>query len=289
MRILITIPHAFLNLPTARYGSETGDAAGRAASLRRCVTTLHQCFGSGHRLQANADLVCNTTHTSLAVVVCTAGDQHLVDTLPPGLVHHARTELHPRLLGFACQSLLKANLGRFDWYGYLEDDCEVADPLWFDKLGWFNRSFASLGALLQPNRFEVSDGPVAKLYIDGNLTDPAASAALQDITVRPRLVATAFGRAFSFRRVQNAHSGCFFADAAQMATLAGHPEFGHFATTFTGPLESAATLPILRSFAVYKPARQNADFLELRHLSGRVLDHTVRYTKIAGGLQKTVI
>ncbi len=289
MRILITIPHAFLNLPTARYGSETGDQAGRAAALRRCVNALHRCFGTGHRLLGDADLICNTAHAELAIVVCTAGDQHLMGTLPPGLAHHSRTELHPRLLGFACQSLLKANLGRFDWFGYLEDDCEVADPLWFDKLAWFNRSFGSLGAFLQPNRFEVSEGPVPKLYVDGSLSDPAAVSALQDITVRPRLVATAFGRAYTFRRVENPHSGCFFADPAQMATLAAHPEFGRFTDAFTGPLESAATLPLLRSFAVYKPARQNADFLELQHLSGRVLDHTVRYTNVAGGLQRTVI
>ena len=289
MRILIAIPHAFLSRPEAQYGSETGDAAGRGAALRRCVTALHQAFGTGHRLHGQDDLACNTGRTGLAVAVCTSGDQHLVDTLPPGLVHHERTSLHPRLLGFACQALLKANLGRFDWFGYLEDDCELADPLWFDKLAWFNQSFGGLGAFLQPNRFEVSEGPVPKLYIDGALTDPAASAALQDISVRPRLIASALGRSFSFRRVENAHSACFFASAAQMAVLAAHEEFGRFADAFTGPLESAATLPILRSFAVYKPARENADFLELRHVSGRVLDHTVRYTKIQGGLQKTVI
>ncbi len=289
MRILITIPHALLHVPGGRYGSESGDAAERGAALRRCVAGLHQTFGTGHRLHGQDDLACNTGHAGLAVAVVTTADRHLVDTLPPDLVHHERTTLPPRLLGFACQALLKANLGRFDWYGFLEDDCELADPLWFDKLAWFNQSFAELGALLQPNRFEVSDGPVPKLYIDGNLTDPAAAAALQDIHVRPRLIATAFGRAFTFRRVENAHAGCFFASAEQMAVLAAHPEFGRYADTFTGPLESAATLPILRSFAVYKPARENADFLELRHLSRRVLDHTVRYTKIEGGLQKTVI
>ena len=223
------------------------------------------------------------------MVVCTTGDQHLVDTLPPGLVHHARTELHPRALGFACQALLKANLGRFDWYGFLEDDCEVSDPLWFDKLAWFNQSFGSLGAFLQPNRFEVSSGPVPKLFVDGPLANPASSAALQDVTVRPRLVAMALGRPVTFRRVGNPHAGCFFASAGQMATMAAHEEFGRFSDAFTGPLESAATLPPLRSFAVYKPARENASFLELRHLGARVLDHTVRYTMAEGGLCRAVI
>ena len=71
--------------------------------------------------------------------------------------------------------------------------------------------------------------------------------------------------------------------------MAAHPEFGRYTDTFNGPLESAATLPVLRSFAVYKPARENASFLEIRHLHQRMLDHTVRYTLQNDGLLKTVI
>ena len=38
-----------------------------------------------------------------------------------------------------------------------------------------------------------------------------------------------------------------------------------------GPLESAATLGIMRHFRVYKPARENAAFLEIEHLDRRYL------------------
>ncbi len=282
----MTIPHAFLDLPHARYGSEQGNTAHRAAVLQRTVAALHQSFGPRHRLIGPTDPACNTGHVSLTVVLCTAADQHLADTLPEGLVYHHRTDLHPRLLGFACHAMLKANLGQFDWYGYLEDDCELTDGLFFDKLAWFNATFGA-GVILQPNRFEVSNGPVSKLYIDGAMEGDAA-APFQDVTKRPRLVAPVLGRSMVFQRVANPHSGCFFVDAAQMAVLAAHPEFGAYSDAFQGPLESAASLPILRSFDVYKPARENAAFLEIRHLDQRLLDRLVHYTQQADGLQKTV-
>jgi hypothetical protein len=40
---------------------------------------------------------------------------------------------------------------------------------------------------------------------------------------------------------------------------------------FAGPLESAATYGIMRTFEIYKPARENASFLEVRHLDNRYL------------------
>ena len=288
MRILVTIPHACLDLPgTARYGSERGDRAGRAAMLQRCVAALRQSFGPQHRLVGPDDPACNTGHHALTVAVCTASDQHVADTLPSGAAYHHRTELHPRLLGFACHGLLKANLGQFDWFGYLEDDLELVDGLFFDKLAWFNATFGP-GVMLQPNRYEISDGPVPKLYIDGALANEAATQPFQDITVRPRLEGAALGRSYAFQREANPHSGCFFADAAQMAVMAVHPAFGAYSDEFIGPLESAASLPPMRSFDVYKPARENAAFLEIRHLGQQMLDKIVHYRLEGDVLSKLV-
>jgi hypothetical protein len=36
-------------------------------------------------------------------------------------------------------------------------------------------------------------------------------------------------------------------------------------TSFIGPLESAATLGIMRAFRIYKPAPEHAAFLEIEH------------------------
>ena len=281
LKILITIPHAFLGrVEKAMYGSEGGDAEARAAALLRCVSALHQTFGMNHRLIGPEDAPCNAGHTSLTIVVVTSGSFHLMGTLPNGLAHHHDAGVHPRLLGFACHAVLKANLGHYDWYGYVEDDIEVTDALLFDKLGWFNAAFGPK-VMLQPNRYEVSSGPVPKLFIDGVMQDQEQQVLrqYQDVTTRPRLLAPAFGRMIEFSREINPHSGCFFADAAQMDVLAAHPEFGLYseADRFSSPLETAATMPPMRCFELYKPSRQNASFLEVRHLHQRFLDRQVHY------------
>ncbi len=288
MKILVVIPHAFLGRPAnARHGSEGGDAAARAAVLLRCVSALHQTFAPGHRLAGPDDPLANTDRAQLCTVLVTTGEQHLAGTLPPGLVQHHRTELNPRHLGFECQAILQANLGAFDWYCTLEDDLELTDSLFFDKLAWFNAAFGP-GVMLQPNRFEVSTGPVPKLFVDGALHDEAAAAPFQDIAVRPRLMATALGRSVVFRRVANPHAGCCFASAAQMAVLAAHPDYAKYADAFHGPLESAATLMSMRCFDVYKPAIENASFLEVRHLDQRLLDRRVQYVMRENRLVKLV-
>ena len=43
-------------------------------------------------------------------------------------------------------------------------------------------------------------------------------------------------------------------------------------TGFVGPLESAATLGIMKTFRIYKPARENASFLEIEHYGSRFID-----------------
>ena len=204
------------------------------------------------------------------VLVTTAAD-HLADALPRHLFVQYAAAIEPRHLGFLCHDILREQAGRYDFYAYLEDDIAVSDPLFLSKLGWFTQQFGP-GALLQPNRFELAhDLDVMKLYIDGNTTCPDIPARFQDTAVRPRLIADAFGRSFLFQRVENAHSGCFFLNNEQLARVAATPGFGRPTAEFFGPLESAATLPLMRAFDVYKPARENAGFLEVRHLGRRFL------------------
>ena len=264
------------------YGSERTDAPARAAALLRCIAALQQNFGPRqHLVDDKSDPRCNASlEAVLEIVLCTTGADHLASSVPPHLIYHHNTSLDPRLLGFACQGILRDNAGRFDWYGYLEDDCEITDPLWFSKLAWFNATFGP-GAALQPNRFELSTGPIVqKLYIDGPI--PGAKP-WGDVPGPPTLEGAALGRNWQFRRVSNPHAGCCFADRAQMARMVAGPGFGHFSDAFVGPLESAATLPLLRNFAVYKPALANAGFLEMRHIDQRVLDERLFFQFNAEG------
>lgn len=240
--------------------------------VARCITALHQTFGPRQVLSGHAPGPANDSLAiELDVVLVTTAADHLVDALPQHLFTHHAVGVPPRALGFACHKVMQYHAAAYDRFAYLEDDIEVTDALLFDKLDWFGALFGD-GALLQPNRFEVADDvDILKLYVDGGMTDPAAATRFQDTAIRPRIEADAFGRRIAFQRVDNVHAGCFFLAAGQMRRLAAQPGFGVPSSAFIGPLESAATLPLMQSFDVYKPARENAAFLEVRHLGRRFL------------------
>jgi hypothetical protein len=276
MRILFAIPHYFAAEGGGGHGSESGNAEQRARATRLCLAGLQQTFSEsqgltdgrgGVRLHAaNTDL-----RATITIALCTTGDSHLVPYLDGCPFNHIRTNAEPRYLGFECHKVLRSGLGRYDWFGYLEDDLRLADGLFFHKLAWFNREFTD-GAVLQPNRFELVDEPAPyKLYIDGNLNDPTITPALQRIEEERHIAAMGLGQQLVFQRVDNPHSGCFFLNAAQLARWAAQADFGAPTARLFGPLESAATLGIATHFRAYKPARENAAFLEIEHLDRRYL------------------
>jgi hypothetical protein len=247
-----------------------------ARAVRLCLAGLQQTFSEsqgltdgrgGVRLHAaNSDL-----RATITIALCTTGDSHLVSHLEGCPFNHIRTNGEPLYLGFECHKVLRSGLGRYDWFGYLEDDLRLTDGLFFHKLAWFNREFGD-EAVLQPNRFEIADEPAPyKLYIDGNLTDPTITPTLQEIEDERHIGADAFGRRLVFQRVDNPHSGCFFLSAGQLERWTAEPDFAMPSTRLFGPLESAATLGITEHFRVYKPGRENAAFLEIEHLDRRYL------------------
>jgi hypothetical protein len=75
----------------------------------------------------------------------------------------------------------------------------------------------------------------------------------------------------AFERWTNPHSGCFFLNAAQIEKWASSPGFLDGDCSFAGPLESAASLGVMKNFRIYKPAFPNAGFLEIRHMHNRYL------------------
>jgi hypothetical protein len=280
MRILFTIPHYYDARGGGAYGSLKADPGPRRNALATMLFGLHCSFGAQQGLMVQPVARSNTFQDGeggavggIDVVVCTTAGRHLVDglPLPAGLLRHHATRAEPRFLGFECHEVMREALGRYDYYCYLEDDLLVSDALFFRKLEWFNR-LAGDEAALQPNRFELAIGQRwHKLYIDGNLARPEISERLQDVRDRPALSGEAFGTGFRFERVNNPHSGCFFLNARQMAHWAAQKDFLQRESAFAGPLESAATLGLMRHFRVYKPARENAGFLEIRHLDNRYL------------------
>lgn len=272
MRLLFVIPHCFRPDEDGRYGSTRKDPRPRLFALATAVHSLHQLFGPsqvqidvGRRVTVPANL---PEEHQLSIVLVTTRGLHLVEQLGPTRRHfeHRETDVEPMLLGFEAHRVLAERRGQFDYCGYLEDDLICHDPWLFAKLAWFERLAGDAGALLLPNRYEVAgqNGPVEKAYIDGDLL-PRVAAPFQDVSDRPTLDATFLDRPIVFRRALNPHSGCFFLSARQFEHWARQPFFLDRDTSFIGPLESAASLGIMRAFRVYKPARENAAFLEIQH------------------------
>jgi len=281
MRILFTVAH-YYKAKEGFYGSQRADPKPRIDALTRLIATLHASFGKRQGLLDPPRRQLFETNgqwrDEIEVVVCTTGDAHLAGALPQNLFRHHSTAAEPMLLGYECHAVLKEGLGRFDYYCYLEDDILVDDPWFFRKLAWFTKE-AGDRALLQPNRYELSPADkVHKLYIDCNLLKPELSEKYQNVKLRPEIQKRVMNEKVVLKRVNNPHAGCFFLNAKQMAKWAEQPYFLDRATDFGGPLESAATLGVMRCFECYKPARECAAFLEVEHMHprymGRYLDFT---------------
>mgnify|MGYP002777997284 FL=1 len=270
MRILFTIPHYFKPKEDGRYASLGKDPQPRIEALTACITALHQLFGNSQRV-ADFDkrkiIPANQPQThQFDIVICTTQGSHLLDRLPlpSHLYKHYPTRAEPMLLGFECQALLRDCLGSYEYFCFLEDDSILHDPWLFTKLNWFTQQ-AGNTCLLQPHRYEVSlDSPNSKTYIDPNLA-PEFTAKYQDLQDQPELKGQIMGNSVRFLRTSNPHAACYFLNVAQMNHWARQPHFLDRDTSWVGPLESAATLGIMRTFRTYKSAPENANFLEIEH------------------------
>jgi hypothetical protein len=273
VKILVTIPHYFNAHGDGKYVSTSSNPAPRIEACRACITALHRLFGSPqYQLDIaawNAVPVNQPATHELDLVLCTTRGDHLIDQLglPEAAYRHCAFEVEPMMLAFECQQVLKDAIGKYDYYCFLEDDLVIHDPFFLRKLTWFHRQFGDQ-CLLQPNRFELGglDAAVAKLYIDGNLP-PRSTARFQNIAQSPDLMLPYLDATSRLCRALNPHSGCYFLTGFQMTHWAEQPHFLDRDVSWCGPLESAATLGIMKTFRLYKPARENMDFLEVEHRS----------------------
>jgi len=271
MRILFTIPHFFGPSSDGQHGSQAQDPQPRILALTACITALHRLFGKSQSsvdIARAAELPVNQSQThNIDIIICTAQNHHLLDQLTvPSLYRHYRTQSEPLLLGFECQALLRDCLGSYDYFCFLEDDLILHDPWLFVKLNWFTQQ-AGEKSLLQPNRYEIlTQEDNKKIYIDGNLV-PLLTEKYQNLQEQPELIGQIMGQPVVFRRASNPHAGCYFLNVAQMNYWAQQPYFLDRDTSFMTPLESAATLGIMRTFRVYKPALAQANFLEVEHFN----------------------
>ena len=281
MRVLVTIPHFYHPDANSRYGSGQDPAESRLLALRRCVLAWHQHFGPAQRMIQLAEGRTREVNAAISgglearvhVVLCTVGEAHLLPRLrlDESLFHHHPTRAQPDRLGFECQKVLRDRWGNYDWHVYCEDDLIVHDPLWFRKLAAFGQ-FAGADAVLMPHRFERGPTPlVHKAYIDGDLP-PEMTAPFQTRTDREVLDVDWFGQPARFVRPLNPHAGVVSLTRDQMSHWMKQPHFLNEDCRFVGPLESAATLGVMRTFRLYKPAIDQAGLFEIEHHGSRSLD-----------------
>jgi hypothetical protein len=276
MRVLIAIPHYYQAAAAEEgdgrdHGSSGPNPGRRALALATCITALHQIFDSNQRIIVLADRTTRLVNAHIThqtdIVVCTTRGRHLIDRLrlPTVAYRHHPTDAEPLLLGFECHAVLRDGMARnYDYYGYMEDDLVVHDPWFFAKLAWFTTHVGD-DALLQPNRYEVGpSGIVLKAYLDGDLPREMV-APFEAPGSRAAVLSDILGCRVVFQRPLNPHAGCFFLNARQMAAWAARADFLDRDTSFVGALESAATLGVSRAFRIYKPAPENAAFLEIEH------------------------
>lgn len=275
MKLLFAIPH-FYEPKSNSHGSFALSPNRRIVALSEAIVALHQNFGN---LQCEIDIsrkaavpANGTKAHNLEVAIFTTGGRHLLEKLPieKALYRHVATDAEPRMLGFECHRYLRESLGKFDYYCFMEDDLVIQDPQFFEKLAYFNAQ-TGVNNLLQPNRYELSlKGPYHKAYVDGDIRREA-TVPFQNVDEEQRLEIDWLGQSVAFRRPTNPHSGCFFLTQQQMHRWAEQPFFLDRCIDFVGPLESAASLGVMRAFRVYKPARSNANFLEIRHADRRFI------------------
>ena len=276
MRLLFAIVH-YYKAGDGRHGSLAPDSRLRIDALRCLILQLHRLYGQPAGLlnhyRRRVDGV-NDGGGPLDLRVCVSGDCHVLDRLGDceGLYRQeACYPDEPRLLGFeahrvlleACRAAETAG-EPFDYIAYLEDDILLTDPDFFLKLRSFNRAFGDR-YLLMPNRIETMEhqGQLRRFYIDGDY-NPAASELYRRSTGQ-LLCFPHLGEMVRFEQPFNLHSGCFFLNREQARIYACSGNAAAIDTSFHGPLESAATLGMLKTFQLMKPAPENGRFLTVEH------------------------
>lgn len=272
MRILLAIVHYWDPQGDGQHQSLRPNPAPRIAALQDQLLALrrlglHRSYlHMGDRAAYPAD---EALRHQIDIRIITDGQHHVLDQLDPAyqeLFDEVVTKPESgRMLGFEAHQFLASELeADYDCYAYFEDDLVIQDPFFFHKLAWFQALMGDEVVLL-PQRVELARGPsrVDRFYIDGPLA-PADLAAF-DCKQGPVLIAPFLQQEMAFETPRNPHAGCFVLTAAQLRYWTEQPWWLDRDCGFISPLESSATLGLIKTFRLYKPCLSHAAWLEVQH------------------------
>ena len=258
--------------------------SGRHQSLRPDpqprIQALHEqilAFSRLGRHQFHLDLAdqaayaANVDHRhQIDLHLITDGKNHVLDQLAAPfrqkLTHVPTVPSDPLLLGFEAHRHLAAQLDAgYDLFAYFEDDLIIHDPLFFHKIRRFVDE-AGPDSVVLPQRFEVLPIParIDKLYIDGVMPADELNLYLPYSAPPPQFHDPLWGDV-QFESPRNPHAGCFVLRPDQLRHWSQQPWWLDGDCSFISPLESAATLGLLRTFKLYKPTYASALYLEAQH------------------------
>lgn len=278
MRVLLVIAHFYREQPQSIYSSTNGRLREhRRNTLLQVILQWRALSGEGTAsvldINTRSFVPLAACAFSLDIVVLLNRDNHLLEKqfaerfgVRVKLVETDDT----RMIPFAAHQVMKESLGKYDWYVYSEEDLLLYDLLFFQKQEEFQAEFG-FKRVLQPHRYELNrNGKFLKTYIDGDLRPGFVEPFLGYVKENEALLTFPFcGSQRSLVRSKNPHSGFFCLSAPQLHYWVAQPTFMDLDCSFVGPLESAATLSILKSFSIFKPTTKNMEFLEIQHLDNK--------------------
>lgn len=223
------------------------------------------------RLQVTLDgLLSSFAHCDLEVLIITMKQRHIVHFLPPRLQRAVRTVFveggDPMFIGYPAQDEMIARRDAHDWFIFLEDDIEIRDSSFLDKVSRFCALPGMERAVLMPNRFEYHEG--VKRYID--LTHRADYVSWNKFTLMEH-------DGNRFGEISTPHAGVFCLSRRQLDILVESGRQWRGMDIHSGSRESAATYSLKECFKLYKPHTDNLYYLEVRHVDTR---YSIMHSKV---------
>jgi hypothetical protein len=275
MRILLTIAHFFRAEEGSNHSSTDAHRRDqRAAAIRSVIDAWRGHYGPVSAInvwQKRFEPMIGVAD-QLDIIVLVNGENHLLDAdycRARGVrLYDAKLD-NPRMLGFTAHKLFADARNVYDVFAFSEDDLRPSGGDMIPRILAFQDDYGWRRVLF-PNRFEWNPrGPALKTYIDGMLR-PGLLAPFEAALPDERFLTGRQGaKPLTFRRATNPHCGFFAITAAQLAHWMAQPQFGDQDCSFISPLESAATLGILKTFPIYKPFCRDMGWLEIEHLDTR--------------------